>query len=387
MRVEEQGSVMKHDHYETLLAFCEAMRWAPDPEEVYHRFVDVSVEYFECSGAHLHLLDLSGKSFNHLASHEEQVAPDLYTRSLTTQMGRMAWMVENRELIIMEDYEHPHAQDEIPPEAVQAGYRSAVSIPLSSSSGVLGLLSIVYKCPLPWKVEEDLAFLRQIGAVLGTFVQRVQMEKKELDLHVLQERKQLSSEIHDSISQMASALALHADTAQECFEDDDMSSLNTELHLLSDQLRQMSTVLRDEMLSLRTPLTEADDIEEVLDGILARFRNLWDIHAQLHVSLEGPVPLADHTRLQLVRIVNESLLNVMRHSRAHNVDVRLTRRNGYAIIEVADDGVGFDLSRVSPERLGIRIMRERAESIGGSLEVASTDEGTTVRMEIPVIRS
>lgn len=378
---------MKYTQYETLLAFCEAMRWAADPEEVFHRFVDVSTEYLECSAAHLHLLDLTGKSFDHLASHEEQVAPDFYRRSLNTQIGRMGWMVENRELIIMEDYEHPHAQDEIPYEAVQAGYRSAVSIPLSSSSGVLGLLSIVYRCPLPWETEEDFAFLRQIGVVLGTFIQRVQMEKKELDLRVLQERKQLSSEIHDSISQMASALALHADTAQVCFEDDDMSSLNKELKVLSDQLRQMSTVLRDEMLSLRTPLIESGSVEEVLEGVLARFCNLWDIEARLHANVEDPLPLSGYTRLQLVRIVNESLLNVMRHSRARSVDIYLSRKNGHGIIDIVDDGTGFDLEAVAPERLGIRIMRERAESVGGSLEISSSDEGTTVRLEIPVMRA
>ncbi len=213
------------------------------------------------------------------------------------------------------------------------------------------------------------------------------MQKKDLELRVLEERKQLSSEIHDSISQMASALALHADTAQECFDDGDMASLNRELEVLGDQLRQMSRVLRDEMLSLRTSLSDSGDVEEVLEDALGRFRNLWDVEPRLHVNAEGPLPLSGQTRLQLMRIVNESLLNVMRHSRARNVDVTLSHRNGRALIDVVDDGVGFDVEEVAPERLGIRIMRERAESVGGSLEVVSDGEGTAVRMEIPVIRA
>ena len=378
---------MRHSHYETLLAFCEAMEWASDWETVCQRLVDVSFEYFECSVTHLHLLDLTGKSFDHLASHEEQAAPDYYTRSLSAQVGRMGWMIENRDLIIMEDYEHPHAEDVIPPVAIQAGYRSAVSIPLCSSSGVLGMLSIVYKTPLPWKSEEDREFLRQIGAVLGTFIQRIQMQKKDLELRVLEERKQLSSEIHDSISQMASALALHADTAQECFDDGDMASLHRELEVLGDQLRQMSKVLRDEMLSLRTPLLDSGDVEEVLADILERFRSLWDVEARLHGKLEEPLLLSGPTRLQLARIANESLLNVMRHSRARHVDVYLSSRNGRGFVDIVDDGVGFSMADVAPERLGIRIMKERAESVGGSLEVVSEGEGTAVRLDIPVIHS
>ncbi len=378
---------MRHSHYETLLAFCEAMEWASDSATVYQRLVDVSFEYLECSVTHLHLLDLTGKSFVHLAAHDEQTAPDYYTRSLTTQVGRMGWMIENRDLIIMEDYEHPHAEDVIPFVAVQAGYRSAVCIPLCSSSGVLGMLSVVYKTPLPWKSDEDRVFLRQIGTVLGTFIQRIQMQKKDLELRVLEERKQLGSEIHDSISQMASALALHADTAQECFEDGDMASLNRELEVLSDQLRQMSKVLRDEMLSLRAPLLDSGDVEELLADILGRFQGLWDIEAQLHVRAEGPLFLSGPTRLQLARIVNESLLNVMRHSRARRVDVYLSSRNGRGFVDIVDDGVGFNVGEVAPERLGIRIMKERAESVGGLLEVVSEGEGTAVRLDIPVTHS
>ena len=166
-----------------------------------------------------------------------------------------------------------------------------------------------------------------------------------------------------------------------------MASLNRELEVLGDQLRQMSRVLRDEMLSLRTPLSESGDAEEVLKDILERFRSLWDVEPRLHVNADGPLPLSGQTRLQLMRIVNESLLNVMRHSRARNVDVCLSRRNGCALIDIVDDGVGFDVGGVAPERLGIRIMRERAESVGGSLEVVSDGDGTAVRMEIPVVRS
>ncbi len=377
---------MKHSRYETLLAFCNAMEWAPEPEMVFQRFVDVSAECFECSAAHLHLLDLTGQTFDHLASHESQVEPDFYNRSIAVDVGRMSWMIENRELILMEDYEHPHAQDEIPPEAIMAGYHSAVSIPFCSSSGVLGIISIVYKTPLPWTTDEDKTFLLEIGHVLGTFIQRIQMQKKDLELRVLQERRQLGSEIHDSISQMASALALHADTAQECFEDDDRDSLKKELEILSDQLRQITKVLREEMLSLRTPITVSDNVIEALEEILARFRGVWEIDAELHADVETPPALSDHARLQLARIVNEGLLNVLRHSCAQSVDIHVARRNGHVSIDIIDNGIGFDVEHVPPERLGIRIMRERAESAGGTLKVMSGSDGTIVHMELPVMR-
>ena len=377
---------MKHSRYETLLAFCEAMSWAINPETVYQQFVDISVEYFECDVAHLHLLDLDGKTFQHLAFHDEQVDPGHYTKSLTISVGRMSLLVESHDLIVMEDYAHPHAEDEIPQVAVDAGFQSAISIPLCSSSGVLGMLSIVYKRALPWK-EEDHEFLLQVGSVLGTFIQRMQMQKKELELRVLRERKELSSEIHDNVSQMVSALAIHVDIAQDCLESQDLPALNEKLQVIGDQARKITKVLREEMLSLRTPIESSDSMVTDLEEVLARFQAQWNIAVRLVNHGDTPPVLSQYARLQLVRIVNESLQNVLRHARAHNVEVHISRRNGHALIDIIDDGIGFDVDEVPPERLGIRIMRERAESAEGRLFVQSNCHGSTVRVELPVIRS
>ncbi len=376
---------MKNDHYKTLLAFCRATEWAQEPEVVYQRFVDTSIEYLGCAAAHLHMLDPSGTIFVHSASHDSETNQDTYSQSLTIGIGRLEMMMEECEPIIMEDYEHPHELDVIPAEALRAGYKSAVSIPLFASSGILGVLSIVYKTHLPWKMDEDKAFLLEIGSMLGIFIERMQTQKKELELSVLRERKQLSSEIHDSISQMASALALHADTAQECFEDEDMASLKKELRILSTQLRQMTKVLREEMLSLRTPIDEFNDATEIIKDILGRFQNLCDIESHLHIQ-DDPIQLSGAAQLNLARIVNESLLNVLRHSKARTLDIRIFRKNGHAEICIADDGIGFRPESVAPERLGIRIMKERAESVGGSLDITSDDDGTTVRISIPTTR-
>ncbi len=376
---------MKHCRYETLLALSKAMRWSAEPEMVYQGFVDVCVEYLECDVAHLHLLEPDGKTFHHLAFHDGQVDPDYYMKPLTTSVGRMAWMMETGDLIVMEDYAHPHADDVIPEVAVEAGFRSAVSIPLCSSSGILGMLSIVYKRDLPWQ-DDDRSYLLDIGSVLGTFIQRIQMQKKDLEFQVLRERKQLSSEIHDNVSQMVSALAIHADIAQDCFENDDHEMLGEKLKIITDQARQITKVLREEMLSLRTPIDSCESVTDVLSDILDRFNEQWDINVTFESAMDSPPKLSDYTRLQLVRIVNESLQNILRHARAHNVNVRMMRRNSHVRIDIVDDGVGFDIENVAPERLGIRIMRERAAAADGRLSVVSGCDGTTVSLEFPVVR-
>ena len=380
--VEGDVRTMKHGRFETLAAFCGAMEWAADSETIYQRIVDVSSEYFECDSAHLHLIDIDGKRFVKYASHDEFIESIEAQVTVTPNVGRMANLLNHGELIIM-DYEHPHEDDEIPDIAFELGFRSAVSIPLSSSSGVLGMLTVVFTSALPFS-DKDLDFLLELGRILGTFVQRVQMSKKDLELQVLEERKHLSSEIHDNISQMVSALAIRADIASSCLDDGDVDALRSEIDAIGVQARQVTKVLREEMLSLRTPIEGAGDVGADMAELLDRFESQWGIEVELTVRGEESVVVSEYARLQLVRIFNECLQNILRHSRATMVHVSIGRKNNRALISISDNGIGFDVSSVAPERLGIRIMHERAASAGGKVSVVSGSQGTTVFIEMPV---
>ena len=247
------------------------------------------------------------------------------------------------------------------------------------------MLSLAYKRPLPWK-DSDYDFLSQIGRILGLFIQRLEMSKKDLELNILQERRQLSSEIHDNVSQMVSALAIRTDIAFECLDDNDLSSLRSEIESISDQARQITKVLREEMLSLRSPIESHDDVVTKLKETVDRFNSQWDIPVTFCNETEQAPLLSDYGLLQMTRIINESLQNVLRHSRATEVTITLRRRNGDVLIEVADNGIGFDVNSVPPERLGLRIMKERAESADGHFSIQSNLDGTKVSLEFPVIR-
>ena len=378
---------MKYSCYETLLAFCDAIEWAEDPETVFQRIVDVSSEYLECDSAHFHLFDPDGKRFVRYASHDSSPAEQITHMAVTVDLGRISKLLNNKELIIMDDYERPHEQDVIPLHALEEGYKSAISIPIDSSSGVVGMLTIVYKRSLPWD-EGDYRFLLDLGRVLGTFVQRIQNSKKEVELAMLRERKQLSSEIHDNLSQVVSAIAVRADIAASCLEEGGDDGLASEIDAIAGQARQVTKMLREEMLSLRMPIEGAGDIVEDLSGIFKRFEDQWGIEIHFDQAEGNHAVISEYARLQLARIVNESLQNVLRHARASSVYVTLRRKNGNVFVAIKDDGVGFDVDAVASERLGIRIMKERAASAGGAIAVESkVGNGTTVTIKMPVVKA
>lgn len=375
---------MRRDRFEVLAALCGSVEWAADPDLVYRRMVRTAACQLEADSAHLHLLEFDGYSFMQCAAYYDAVVgePD-ENMAVTSDLGRMASLIDSADLIVM-DYLHPHDQDVIPPQALELGFKSGVSIPLDTPSGVVGMLTLGYARPLPWS-EGDYGFLLALGKALGVLVQRIQMSKKDLELQMLLERKRLSSEIHDTISQMVSALAIRADIAAACLDEGDGAGAAKEVDAVADQARQITKILRQEMLSLREPIEGEGDLEEDIVGILRRFEAQWGCEVVFSKERDVATVVSEYARLQLARIVNECLQNVVRHARASSVRVTLRRENGSAALIIADDGVGFDPSKVAPERLVIRIMRERAASIGGSVSLDSGDGGTSVTIKAPIM--
>ncbi len=366
--------------FEAVIALCESMAWAPDPQEVYQRMVDVSAAFFECDETHLHLLDFDGKNFARRAHHGEiSTLQHSSGSAFSVNVGRSAMLVNSGNLIVMNDYENPDPQDVIPRSAADMGFKSAVSIPLSTPQGVLGMLTLVYRRTLPWR-EEDHAYLCDIGRVLGVMIQRIQMTKKDLELEILRERKRLSVEIHDNLSQMVSSLAMRSDTVQMCLEEGNYEAASAELDHLGEVSREITKVLRDEMLSLRAPAEFDGSFAESVADALARFEAQWGVRSKLVVH-DDQIELSGHTALQLLRILNECLSNVLRHANAQSVTVDLRKRGPKVELSVHDDGCGFDPALVSPERLGIRIMQERALAARGSVRIESGKEGTTVHVD------
>ncbi|HEV8660487.1 MAG TPA: ATP-binding protein, partial [Thermoanaerobaculia bacterium] len=119
---------------------------------------------------------------------------------------------------------------------------------------------------------------------------------------------------------------------------------------------------------------------------LERWKEQTGISTEL--MIDGDLRVRPAVELQLVRIVQEALTNVRKHARASRVTVALHKTAGRIVATVTDDGIGFDPSakiRGDFPRLGLATMRERAESVGGSVAVESTrGAGTTVRFELPL---
>jgi signal transduction histidine kinase len=195
------------------------------------------------------------------------------------------------------------------------------------------------------------------------------------------ERRRLARELHDETGQALTSILLGLKTLEETLEGDDSRAAATHVRELVvatlQDVRRLAVELRPKAL---------DDF-----GLVPALERLIQTFAEqtgIDVDLEAALPedrLPPEVETALYRIVQESLTNVVKHARARNVSILLTRRGEGVAAVIEDDGRGFDPAGVQDGGFGLVGMRERIALLGGRLDVeSSTRGGTTLAIEVPL---
>ncbi len=203
---------------------------------------------------------------------------------------------------------------------------------------------------------------------------------------IIEERRRIAREIHDGVAQSLGYLNLKTKQVS-----DSVSSQNTVQALT--ELGDIRQIVQDTY----------EDIRESIDQLTTEIRNLPIIPALanytrefgdnngIRVKFNAPrafPPLSPVAELQLLRITQEALTNVRRHAQATDVVVKLEKTSQAVEMLIKDNGQGFtlsDLEKAPPGYHGLNIIRERAEGLGGSLNISTAPgEGTEVRVSLPI---
>ncbi|QXC61692.1 GAF domain-containing sensor histidine kinase [Aquihabitans sp. G128] len=198
-----------------------------------------------------------------------------------------------------------------------------------------------------------------------------------------EERTRIARDLHDRIGQSLAYLAFELDRIVKADAKGD--SVTKQLDHLRSDVRSVVGEVRDTLYDLRTDVTDSQDVTLILQGFLDRVEARSGLETRLDTRVSGRLPLLQER--ELWRIAQEAVTNVERHAKASRVVVTWQSDGRHAILLVADDGVGFPEGRAGRlDSYGILGMRERAASIGASLDVAGKPgAGTTVRCEIRVV--
>ncbi len=231
----------------------------------------------------------------------------------------------------------------------------------------------------------------QLASALRRRAEQARSRERELrllyeqaqELAALQERQRLARELHDSVSQALYGMSLGAYTAREALESSDLeqalASIDYVLVLAEAGLAEMRALI----FELRPESLETEGLVAALTRQVAVLRARYKLTVEVDLADEPALSLEQ--KQALYRIAQEALHNIIKHARASTVLLRLTRQEREIILEVRDNGRGFDPTGPFPGHLGLHSMRERATKMGGTLTIESAPgQGTCLRMRIPL---
>jgi signal transduction histidine kinase len=239
--------------------------------------------------------------------------------------------------------------------------------------------------------EEELRFLQEFSQQVGPAIYNVYLMRRLRERAGALERARFARELHDGAIQSLIAVEMQLDVLRR--------QSGTQAPVVNAELGRIQKLLREEVLKLRELMQAMKSFEVNADRLLGfisdtveRFRRETGIAAEFVSELER-VDLAQKVCRELARIVQESLVNVRKHSGAHNVLVRLAQRAGNLQLTVEDDGKGFSFSgKLSDAELessgkGPAVIRERVRLVAGELTIESTPgHGARLEVRIPPAR-
>ncbi len=204
------------------------------------------------------------------------------------------------------------------------------------------------------------------------------------EIATLQERQRLARELHDSVSQALYGISLGAHTAQEALERSDSGQITASLEYVIGLTEVGLAEMHALIFELRPESLETEGLVAALTKQIAVLHTRYKLTVEAELGEEPALSL--ERKESLYRIAQEAIHNIVKHAHASIVILRLARLTNEFLLEVCDNGRGFDPTRTFPGHLGLHSIRERVARIDGILTIESASgQGTSIRVRVPLV--
>jgi two-component system NarL family sensor kinase len=264
------------------------------------------------------------------------------------------------------------------------GLRYHASIPLYAHGKKMGVMNVASP---DWRElsPDDLRILYTVGDMVGIAIERARLFTHSADIGAAQERNRIAREIHDTLAQGLTAIALQLETADALLDAKPESeraqkAVQQALELARSNLEEA----RRSVLDLRAAPLEGRTLPEALQSLLDDVSQRETITATLEISGDSR-PLSSRLEMALYRAAQEAITNIVRHAHATSVEMEIVYAPDEVRLVLSDNGVGFDPDTIPGGRYGLIGLNERAHLLNGTFEVCSViGEGTHISLAMPL---
>jgi len=298
-----------------------------------------------------------------------------------SQAPLFQWVMNNRQAIQVTDAE---GDERVPAPIRGIPVTCVLMLPLiaqgEDDGKYLGCMLMARK-EHPAFSQDEIVRLTTISEHMASLIDNDRRRKLAI---ALTERERLMRDLHDSVSQKLYGLVTTTEAAQAAMEAGSTVDPRQEFARIGEHARQAVKEMRLFLYQMQQVDVEKEGLISVLHHRLSAVEGRADVKARL-LSDEEDIPLATDAQMMLYYIAQEALNNVLKHARAKSVLVTIKRSRNNVILEILDDGVGFDVRKIDRAGLGLRNMKERAAQLDGKLQIISKpDVGTRIVVAVPV---
>lgn len=273
---------------------------------------------------------------------------------------------------------------ELDPKTCETGVMHLAIVPLTGRKGVLGAMCVASCHPQPLD-ELEVQFLQAICSWMATAIENVYLNVKGRRLAVLEERERIGMDLHDGIIQSIYAVGLTLQHAHLLINENPEQSSKRIAQAISD-LNSTIRDIRAYILDLRPRQLHNEDLMVGLSRLVAEFK----ANTLLEVNLQGPSEdisnLPKNQAVALFHICQEALANIAKHAHARHVDVVVWTTDDRLLLEIRDDGDGFDTAKMQTSiGHGLSNMETRITNVGGEVDITSDPgKGTSILAWVPL---
>jgi len=295
-------------------------------------------------------------------------------------------LIRTQQPVYTSDYALDPRASEAEEVLLKAGLQSMIFIPAVTNGQLMGAFGLHSRKKVDWD-QDQIRWLTFIGRQIGLLIHQDQMVKQSRVAAILEEGMRIGRELHDSTIQIFGYLNLKSRLVQNLLQAKKYVKAQNELKDLEEVSSKAYDDMRDSILTLRFIPSLDQELISVLGNYCQEFGQRNKIEIKFNADQQSRLFSSPEIDAQVLRIVQEALTNIRRHAKAQNVQFTFKMSKGHAVINIQDDGQGFDIEQVKNDgrqHLGIQTMKERADGIGVVLEIKSQiGKGTAISIKIP----
>jgi signal transduction histidine kinase len=231
--------------------------------------------------------------------------------------------------------------------------------------------------------DSTLGFAEALGQQATLAIQMARLSEQASESAVLAERNRIARDIHDTLAQGFTGVILQLQAAEDALVSGDAAPVKTHISRASELARSALAEARRSVRAVRPKVLEAQALPAALDTMVRKMTR--DTRIEPKVSVVGqPRPLTEECEDEIIRIVQESLTNTIKHANAQRFEVKILFEPHRTQLQILDDGKGFDPT-LPHDGCGLIGMRERASRIGGELSITSAPgKGSEIRVVLGI---